>query len=71
MVHLWSYLRKQISFIPHKTIISGPNSFLDSEASCINAESYSEVDKEKILKELESNDSIAKIDKYIKKAHLW
>jgi len=39
---------RKFDFIPHKTIISGSNSFSENFTSCIDAESYSEIDKVKI-----------------------
>jgi len=57
---------RKFGFIPHKTVIIGPNSFSDSFTSCIDATYYSQIDKTKILKDLVNNHSTDKIDGYIK-----
>ena len=57
---------RKVCFILHKTIISGPSFFSDIFTSYIDAESYSNIDKTWILKELVNNHSTAKIDKYIR-----
>jgi len=57
---------RQFDFIPHYTIVAGPNTFAGTNNSCVDARSTDPDDKAKILKELLNNHSFVEIDEYIK-----
>jgi len=58
------YARK-FKFIPSKTIISGPNHFVHTTISCLDAKSFNKEDKAKILKVLLTKHSYSQIDEFI------
>merc|ERR1740136_133491 len=57
---------KEFELIPDKTIVTGPDTFADTNISCYDAESFDPSDKEKILEELMKRSSVNEINDYIK-----
>merc|ERR1740136_590675 len=57
---------KEYELIPDKTIVTGPDTFADTNISCSDAKSFDPSDKEKILKELTKKSSVDEINDYIK-----
>merc|ERR1740136_265876 len=57
---------KEFELIPDKTIVTGPDTFANTNISCSDAESFDPSDKEKILKELMEKSSVNEINEYIK-----
>merc|ERR1740136_128015 len=57
---------KEFELIPDRTIVTGPDTFADTNISCCDAKSFDPIDKEKILKELMKKSSVDEINEYIK-----
>merc|ERR1740124_1217307 len=57
---------KEFKLIPDKTIVTGPDTFADTNISCSDAKSFDPSDKEKILKELKKKSSVDEINEYVK-----
>jgi len=67
---IWSILdfvyAKEFGLIPDKTIVTGPDTFADTNTSCVDAESFDPSDKEKILNELIKKSSVNEINEFLK-----
>lgn len=57
---------KEFGLIPHRTMVTGPDTFAYGNTSCEDADSYHPEDKKKILAELTGKNSVAEVDAYIK-----
>merc|ERR1740136_538313 len=57
---------KEFELIPDKTIVTGPDTFADTNISCCDAKSFDPSDKEKILKELKKKSSVDEINECVK-----
>merc|ERR1740136_264081 len=55
----------EFKLIPDRTIVTGPDTFADTNISCCDAEAFDPSDKEKILKELTKKSSVDEINEGI------
>jgi len=62
---------KEFKLIPDRTIVTGPDTFADTNISCCDAKSFDPSDKEKILKELTKKSSVDEINECIREFRVF
>jgi len=56
---------KKLGMIPHRTDVTGPDTFARLKTSCMEAEAYDPIDRARILKYILREDNCAEIDDFV------